>query len=326
MMIFLSDISALESWRAANPRTMAVAPASDRWRTDDYLSHSPSVEERAFADLSRYGIRTRPVRLLVPDASRRIRSSKAVTRVWRGPVPPGSFRRIREGLYLCSPELVFLQMAGTLDLLPLIELGFELCGFYALRDDFREGFMTRAIPLATVESLSRYVESAAGARGRRNACRALRYVMERSRSPMETIEAMLFCLPSHLGGKGCPRPRLNRGIPLVGLARELAKRSSVECDVLWEEAGVDVEYDSYDNHATPDQLARDATKRAALDRLGIDVYTMTYAQLRDVAWFDAFTHMLAEKAGWRLPAPVADFKAKEASLRSALLPHGRARW
>lgn len=44
--------------------------------------------------------------------------------------PRGSFVRIAEGLFVCSPELVFVQMASCLSFGELLALGYELCGCY----------------------------------------------------------------------------------------------------------------------------------------------------------------------------------------------------
>lgn len=326
MTLFLGNISALDCWRAARPRSMEIDDEVSRAFTGEYFGHTPIVSAQTYRELSEFGVRTLPVQLLVPHSSRRIRSTRAMSRVWSGPLPDGSFRRIKDGLFVCSPEFTFLQLANDFDLIESIKVGFELCGLYALRDDSEHGFVDRRIPLTTVRRLTAFVDAASGARGRRQAQRALRYVMERSRSPMETAEAMMLCLPPHLGGRGCPTPELNHRIPLKGLERKMARRSSVECDILWKDVDIGVEYDSDDFHSTPEQLTRDATKRTALGHVGLMVYTLTYDQVRDADRFDAFTRAIAGRARWRLPQPGPHFKEREEHLRSVVLPQVKPRW
>ena len=48
------------------------------------------------------------------------------------PLPRGAFLEIAPGIALCSPELVFVQMAESLFAGELIALGYELCGCYPL--------------------------------------------------------------------------------------------------------------------------------------------------------------------------------------------------
>lgn len=321
MTLYLSDISALECWRASRRRPPNGDPAVERL----YQEHVPSIDAKKLRGLETLGVRTRPVHLVVPSPSLRLRSGKAMTRVWRDPLSPGSFVRIRNGLFACSPELVFLQLAGDLDIIETIRLGYELCGLYSLRADSPQGFENREVPLTTPGALNRFVDSSVGGRGRRAAQQALRHVLERSRSPMETAEAMLLSLPPRLGGKGCPTPELNHRIRLTGLARQVAGRDYVECDVYWKE-GIAVEYDSNEFHSTSERRTLDATKRTALEHLGISVFTMTFDQIGSVNGFDAITQAIARAGGWRLPRPRSDFRSREAHLRSAILPHAGVRW
>lgn len=217
--------------------------------------------------------------------------------------------------------MVFLQMARDLDLSDLILLGYELCGWHALRPDCEQGFVTRSVRLTNTASLGKFVCEATGAPGVKVARRALRSVIDGSRSPMESAAAMLWSLPVMIGGRNCPTPLLNHRIPLEGAARKLAGRSFVECDLSWPTCGIAVEYDSNAHHMSPHELSRDASKRAALDSMGITVFSLTADQIMDVGRMDALLRLIAKKAGWRLGPQGPRELARQADLRRRLLPH-----
>lgn len=129
---------------------------------------------------------------------------------------------------MSTPEFCFLQMAGCLSLVQLIQLGFELCGTYALVGGAPA--VRRAAPLTTKVKLAAFVEQSSGARGCKKAARAVRYVQDGAASPMETMLAMMLCLPYGLGGYGLEKPLINHRVDVpssskAGRSRVLRMRS-----------------------------------------------------------------------------------------------------
>ena len=61
------------------------------------------------------------------------------------PLPRGAFLEIAPGIALCSPELVFVQMAESLSAGELIALGYELCGCYPWMQDGRVHLCGRSL-------------------------------------------------------------------------------------------------------------------------------------------------------------------------------------
>ena len=65
-----------------------------------------------------------------------------------------------------------------------------------------------------VEDVDAFLDSVGKVNGKAKAKRALKYVIDGSLSPMETMVYMLLCLPVMLGGYGLPKPEMNSIIEL----------------------------------------------------------------------------------------------------------------
>ncbi len=246
--------------------------------------------------------------------------------------PHGSFVKIKQGLYVSSPELCFLQMANQLELIQLIKLGFELCGSYRLDDaifetvakceiiscDMRRGFRPE-IPLTTVRRLSAYISKMKGARGIKKASRAMRFLVGGSASPAETTLTMMLSLPYMLGGFKLPTPSLNVRIDISRVARKTTAREFYVCDLFWPNKKVAVEYDSDAFHAKSEQISQDATRRNALFFSGITVITVTRRQLKSSIEMRRVAHLLSRLLAKRLLYRDPEFTEKHMMLRKSLL-------
>jgi hypothetical protein len=113
---------------------------------------------------------------------------------------------------------------------------------------------------------------------------------------------------------------INHRVDLDDVARKVARRSYVECDFFWPRERIALEYDSNEFHASPAEMARDASKRAALETMGVCVFTLTWQQARDAEATDSLVRAMARKAGWRLRAPSARDANRERELRRRILP------
>ena len=226
------------------------------------------------------------------------------------------------GLAVTSPELCFLQMASELPLVGLVALGYELCGGYRLDPESAKdkGFRIDR-PLASVESLSSYVARTSGSKGNKNALKALRFIMDGSASPMETILAILLVFPHRLGGYGFPKPLLNHRIDASASVRKATGKSNYYyCDLYWPDEKVDVEYDSDVYHTGSNRIAQDAIRRNALSSMGITVVTVSRRQVVDTLKLRELAEELSKLLGRRLRYTITEFSYRNAKLLEQLLP------
>lgn len=232
-----------------------------------------------------------------------------------------SIWRIRDalcGIVMSSPEFCFLQMAQVVDDLELIELGFELCGGYAVNPSGEHGLVQRA-PVTTPKRLSAFVEKAKGAPGIQRARRAVKYVLAGSRSPRESRTAMLATLTRTNGGFGLPAPALNCGVQLpVNIALAVGT-PTIYPDLYWGNAATVLEYDSLDWHDGYEAAEHDAQKRMAYQLLGLDVITLTKSQFNDLDIMTGMFDMLAKRLHVRRPHANARQLGRRVELHARLV-------
>ena len=130
MKCFLSHFSALECLRTIDVNNAA--------RTRAMPSKRSKVQAKEFASLNlkKYGVDFNPVHMLVASPKERCRSKKIYCHVLNSRVPSGSFLYVDRNVYVSVPELCFVQIAGFTDVLKLIVLGYELCGYYGIKNEF----------------------------------------------------------------------------------------------------------------------------------------------------------------------------------------------
>ena len=227
--------------------------------------------------------------------------------VFTMPMPDGCFVVVDEGINVASPEFCFLQMARELDLIELIELGYELCGTYSLVDDdstsenqANKKSKEKPPQLTSIKRLLSFIDRMQGAAGRNKALQALCYIAEGAASPMETKLAMFMTLPSRLGGYSLPIPELNGKVVPPKTVRRSLSQGSFYCDLYWREFNVAVEYDSDEHHTDSVHIAKDAIKRNALALCGTFVITMTKRQIRSTVELERVARLVAKSIGFRL--------------------------
>lgn len=308
----LSHTSALEYWRSVRIGSRSFRAVED---PRSLLVCPPKKED--LAEPGPWWL-TRPLHVLVGEATSRRVSSEVVSHVQSGPLPARAILDTQNGFCVCSPELCFVQTARSLGLAKTIELGYELCGTYDISvDDLRE-----CAPLTSVERLTAFVEAVGAVHGKRTAVRALRYVVDGSASPRETILTMLLCLPYSLGGYGIPMPLLNYKVDLGKREQRIAGRGSLRCDLYWPDAKLAVEYEGQ-IHAEPDRISKDSMRRDALISRGITVVTVTKWQLNDGGELNGIAHVIAERVGKRLRYKDPEFTRASLALRRELFRGAR---
>ena len=186
----------------------------------------------------------------------------------------GSFAQVRDQLMVASPELCFLQASATEKLLPLIELGMELCGSYSLNSMAKRGFDS-APCLASASSLRSMLDAAGGRRGVAIARRALSFIEDGSASPRETELYLMLCLPQSKGGYGMPRPALNWDVNFGKRVRPLDTKEKAVADMCWPDCKVIAEYDGGEDHLGAEDVVADKSRRSMLAALGYRTIVFT---------------------------------------------------
>jgi len=158
-----------------------------------------------------------------------------------------------------------------------------------------------------------------GISGHVNVSRALRYIVDGSASPMETILVMLLTLPYKLGGYGLPPPELNKKIEFGKSAAHRYGKAFYVCDLFWPKDNLAIEYDSALYHTGAERINNDSKKRMDLAILGIDVITVTNKQIQRRDMFDDLSKLIAGKLQKRLRYENDKFRKAQRELHSLLL-------
>jgi len=240
------------------------------------------------------------------NAKRRL--AGAYIHVFSSPMPDGCFVDVGEGVYVASPEFIFILMARELDLVRLIELGYGLCGTYFQREDeslaASQSLSRRSLRdrprLTSRKKLLAFISRMEGVPGKNRALRALRFMADGSASHMETKLTMLLALPNLLGGYALPMPELNAEVVPPKSVRKSLSQSAYFCDLYWREAEIAVEYDSDKHHLGSGDIAKDAIKRAALALSDTFVITLTKRQVYSSAELERVVRLIAKSIGYRL--------------------------
>ena len=191
----------------------------------------------------------RPIDVVVPDPALRVRGQFFSCSVRSGARWRGAFVPLGGGLFIPSPETLFLDLAEVMSPETHALLGYELCGTYS-RDarDPRCGAVTHGIPPVTsVADIERLLDEVGRGTQVILARRSLRRVADNAWSAMEAIVALMACLPVHELGYELGRVRLNvrhdAPAELVALGGKTSRVPDIE--VLGTHVGFN--YDSHDH-------------------------------------------------------------------------------
>ena len=313
MKILISHQTALEYWRIYR-----AIPNRDKKRERRIaLPAGPPVT----AQVERTGLAL-PLHVMLNNPARRWQSKVMKQHVFTGSIPADGFIDAEDGLMLSSPEFCFLQLAGELSQVELIELGYELCGEYSMpvageQNAPEWGFYNREA-LTNTKKLSAFIARMPRVKGYKNARNAMKYILNTSASPAETKLSIILTLPYKLGGFGLIPPELNSHIIPSKTARKTSDKSYYSCDLFWPDYSLAVEYDSDLFHTGSTRIAEDSKKRNALSLMGVTVITVTRQQLLISSEFEKEARILAGFLGKRLQFKNSEFEATHRKLRDQL--------
>ena len=233
-------------------------------------------------------------------------------------VPRGSIFRLNDRLFVVSPELALMQATKRLPLTAAILHACEACATYTFDEDDLRGFRDRP-PLTSVRQLMRFANSVQQLSGIQQLRRITAHAIDNAASPRETATALILSLPNRLGGFGLPQPTLNKSIPIPTSEQRALAQSTFRTDLFWERHGIALEYDSNAFHSSPADIARDSRRRNILHTLGIEVITITNAELRSIDDTERIARLIARRLGKKIRIRTADFPNKHYELRKLLL-------
>ncbi len=313
MRLVLYGLSAYRFWIRAVERPCAGALSDERVLED------AAPPARAIAYLrDELPEVAPPLHLLCARDSRRPEPGVVVHRSCRR-YPRGSFLKVRSGIYAPCPELTAAQIAGSYRGPLLARAVSLLMGASALAPGERYDRLPRPV-LATRRSMAAYLAKEPGLPGAAAVSELLPYLVEGTASPAEADLALALCLPSRLGGWRLERPLANHRVALSPTARRIAGQDAVKVDLFWPERGLVVEYDSDLTHLTPEQHARDASRRAGLEHDGRKVMTVTREHLYGPRSVDPVAAEVSARAGTRLRPRARGWRERQRALRR--LPRG----
>ncbi len=260
--------------------------------------------------------RVRPLDMIVPKGASRRKNDVCVRHSWGRALPENAVVRLDEGVYLSTPEFAFLQMANSLDEMELAILGCSLCGRYYPCEG-PTGFVRRP-QLTTVKRLYGFLAQSRNVKNASKARRALRWVHEGSRSPMETSTAMLLSVSRRMGGYGLPKPMLNQMVELSGGSSAIAGTPYYVVDLYYPKSKVAVEYLGKAYHKDVD---RDVTREYVLRGEGCTLFNVTITQVATSSLRNRLVMDIARAIGYRLRKSTPAISDKRKAFLNRILPH-----
>lgn len=256
-----------------------------------------------------------PVCLVVSHASARCRPSGVEPHVWPSGLVEGLVAHVEDELYVCGPELAFVQVAAQSTKSVLLELAYELCGDYVRLDGsmFSGRHLGPDNALSSPFRLRAVCDLLGGFKGAQRARLAAGAVVGNSWSPRESQLAALMTLSRSHGGYGCPKPRLNERIYLDDDMAAIAGRGYVVPDILYPDAGLCIEYQGGQHDAAGSRVSDDAKSNVLL-MLGIETVRVWDTQLYDIPTMDAIAAHAYKKLGIRRGPMSVKMLAKRSDL------------
>ena len=238
-LAMLRSARANEPQRIATLRRCDVATPDPSPRTRWSKTLFSSLDAGLPLDLSNLS----SIEVAVPNRAQRLGTVGVANTTYSRNLPNGSFVNLGNGISISSPELLFVELASSLNPIEHLMLGHELCGTFS-RDavDPYDGEITYGVkPVTNTKRIETFIESAGYIRGIDEARKSVKYLNDNAWSPTESLVAALLRLPSdNLGldvGELVLNPREHAKYNLPG-----AKGSRVP-DILIKGTPVGVNYD-----------------------------------------------------------------------------------
>ncbi|HAM15973.1 MAG TPA: hypothetical protein DCP91_08990 [Eggerthellaceae bacterium] len=253
-----------------------------------------------------------PVKLLTGSMASRRKTQRYVMRCCSSELPSKSFVKLKEGLYLASPELVFARMASFVSEAKLALIGIDLCARYYIRTPGNE-ICDRDRFATTPAELADYLKVMPNIAGTSKARRALGEIAENSGSPLESKMFLQFSSPMRKGGFALPFTHMNYDVRAGRLAH-ITEQGDFCIDLVNPAMKIGVEYDGEEHHG---DASRDKRRRNGLASLGYTIFPIDKSVLFDPEATEKAAYQIAQRIGRRIRKP-KNWEAKYAELRTEL--------
>lgn len=117
----------------------------------------------------------------------------------------------------------------------------------------------------------------------------------------------MLSIPHRYGGYALPGLEMNRCVRPSKKARKIAKRETLVPDLCHSESRLAIEYDSNAEHLTSRQIAKDSSKRLALEADGYKVISVTTRQLYDRSEMRSVAHEAGVRMSRRIQIRAKSF-------------------
>lgn len=236
--------------------------------------------------------------------------------------PKNSFRKINELVYIVSPELLFLQLAGTLNFVDLLLAGFELCGNYALSNNKEEGLNTNVRALTIPDDILIYLKKINKinklCKNISNAMKAIKLIKENSNSPQESRLYIFLCSPHYIGGYGISGIFLNRAVELSHEAKSMLPQHTIIPDLSNPKTKIAIEYDSSVYHEDPRQNQKDKMRINALLHDKWQVFSIVKSHTQNFEYMQKMALNILKNNKQPIRIRVQNFEIKSYELFKAL--------
>lgn len=220
-------------------------------------------------------------------------------------------------VYIAGVELCALQAATYLSFRELVEYYFELCGAYSLGTGSSTSY-TERIALTSTERLKQFFNSITRCDGLTLARKAIQYVRDGCRSPMETAFVMMLTLPKSEGGLGIRGIETDYEVQVTAAAKNLTRRKKFFMDAYLKKSRTDVEYNGFYHDAEEDR-AIDEERKNALASMGYGIITVSRHSFMHASAFVRVMEAIQRKEGIRPSRLPKDFKIMQEDLRQFAL-------
>ena len=282
MEICLSHMTALR-WYSQNPNPRAGA----RPCRATNVPGKPPTAYTAQRILRVIGYNS-PIDVLISNPNGNHASRQVKTHVTALNYPEGSFVPIfkigKTQVFATSPELTLLLISRSKPIDEIAYLGTLLCSNYRLNGNTSIGITQRGkgdCPPTNHARISLYTTENKDLPNATKLTKALPYILDNSKSPMESGIALTLALPVRHGGFNLGIPELNASVSLPQARNALgaAKRQTRYPDIMFAsgtngERRVGIDYDSAAVHARISSFGKDAERR------------------NQIATFGSFTHLV----------------------------------
>ena len=218
----------------------------------------------------------------------------------------GSYLELEPNVYIVDIKLCALEATADLNLSELVEYYFEICGSYALETSDETQYRERPA-LTSIEELRAFFSKASGYRGSNKALKALSYVREGCRSPLETAFVMMLTMPKSMGGLAIRAIKTDYPIPVPKRYAALTRRTVFYLDALLENSMTDIEYNGFTTtNPSSNQLTRSAETRCETWDMPLSqlvVIRFSSSPLLDGSWKRFAFARRSGPGGYRITSP-----------------------